>query len=203
MQFPGDEWQVDGSGYDAELLANALHAATDFGSLAAAIVHRGKVLAWNGDPSRKVLIRSIRKSLLSALIGIEVTEGRIELASTLRDLGIDDVEPVLSEQEKQATVGDLLKARSGIYHPALAESEEMKAARPKRGSHPPGTFWYYNNWDFNALGTIYERASGLSVFEGFHRHIAEPIGMHDFTLDDGAYLRGDDSIHPAYHFHLT
>ncbi|MFS8114503.1 serine hydrolase [Rhizobium jaguaris] len=203
MQFPDDEWQVDGSGYDAELLEDALQAASDFGAISAAIVHRGKVLAWRGDPKQKVLIRSVRKSLLSALIGIEVKEGRIDLGATLKDLDIDDVEPALTDAEKQATVRDLIMARSGIYHPALAESAEMKAARPARGSHPVGTFWYYNNWDFNALGTIYERASGHSVFEGFQRYIAGPIGMRDFRLDDCAFLRGEDSIHSAYHIHLT
>ena len=35
----------------------------------------------------------------------------------------------------------------------------MAMARPARGSYPPGPFWYYNNWDFNALGTILEGAT--------------------------------------------
>lgn len=33
----------------------------------------------------------------------------------------------------------------------------MTKNRPARGSHAPGTFWYYNNWDFNVLGTISEK----------------------------------------------
>ena len=36
----------------------------------------------------------------------------------------------------------------------------MTASKPERGSHAPGTFWHYNNWDFNALGTIYRRQTG-------------------------------------------
>jgi len=54
----------------------------------------------------------------------------------------------------------LLEARSGVYHAALYETPAMAKQRPARGSHEPGTFWYYNNWDFNALGTIYEHATG-------------------------------------------
>ena len=96
------------------------------------------MLAWSGDPAEKVLIRSIRKSLLSALIGIEVKEGRLDPGATLHDLGIDDVEPALTVAEKQATVRDLMMARSGIYHSALAESAEMKASRPQRGAHQIG-----------------------------------------------------------------
>ena len=34
-----------------------------------------------------------------------------------------------------------------------------------RSSHPPGTFWYYNNWDFNALGTIFEKATGKDPWD--------------------------------------
>jgi len=36
----------------------------------------------------------------------------------------------------------------------------MVSMREPRGSHGPGTFWLYNNWDFNALGTIYEQETG-------------------------------------------
>ena len=206
MIFPEAQWRLVDSAagdYPADLVGRALQAAAESGSIAAAIVHRGRVVAWSGDPNRKVLIRSIRKSLLGALIGIEVERKRIDLRATMAELDIDDVAPSLTALEKQATVADLLKARSGIYHPALAESAEMKATKPERGAHPPGTFWNYNNWDFNALGTIYERATGRSVFEGFRTEIAEPIGMRDFETRDGAYLRGAESEHPAYHFHLT
>ncbi len=62
------------------------------------------------------------------------------LSSTLGDLGIDDNAPSLTDIEKKATVVDLLKARSGVYHPALYETKGREAKRPKRGSHAPGTF---------------------------------------------------------------
>ncbi len=50
---------------------------------------------------------------------------------------------------KYVKVGHCLKARSGVYHDALAESPGMRALKPKRHSHEPGAFWYYNDWDFN------------------------------------------------------
>ena len=40
-------------------------------------------------------------------------------------LGVDDNTP-LKETEKEATIADLLKARSGIYLPALGESVLVK-----------------------------------------------------------------------------
>ena len=67
-------------------------------------------------------VHSIRKSFLSALYGIHVREGRVDLAATLESLGIDDNEPSLTPVEKKATLHDLIEARSGIYHAALYET---------------------------------------------------------------------------------
>lgn len=57
--------------------------------------------------------RAVRKSLLSALIGIAVARREIKLDATLGSLGIDDNAPSLNDEEKTATVRDLLEARSG------------------------------------------------------------------------------------------
>jgi CubicO group peptidase (beta-lactamase class C family) len=145
----------------------------------------------------------VRKSFLSALIGIAVDEHKIDLNATLGDLGIDDNAPSLSAAEKTATIADLLKARSGVYHAALYETPGMARLRPARGSHQPGTFWYYNNWDFNALGTIYERTTGERIFTALQDKIAQPIGMQDYQPGDGEYFRGAESEHPAYPIRMS
>jgi CubicO group peptidase (beta-lactamase class C family) len=132
-----------------------------------------------------------------------VANGQIHLDATLARIGIDDNPPSLSAAEKQATVRDLLEARSGVYHTANYETASMETRRPERGSHPPGTFWFYNNWDFNALGVIYEHATGASVFAGFARQIAAPIGMQDFDPAKCHYSGGPDSVYPAYLFYAS
>jgi CubicO group peptidase (beta-lactamase class C family) len=167
------------------------------------VILAGQVLDEWGETERRFNVHSIRKSFLSALYGTPVREGTISLSATMADLGIDDNEPSLTPLEKTATVGDLLKARSGIYHPALYESPRMKSSRPARGSHPPGAFWHYNNWDFNVLGTIFERQIKTSLFTEFKVRIADPIGMEDLRTGDGSYVTGADSIHPAYPFRMT
>ncbi len=204
--FPGAEWEhvtpVE-SGWSQAELARARAFSDEIRSSAVMIVQHGKVVAEWGNTTKRTELASVRKSLLSALIGIAVTEHLIKLDSTVGELGIDDNPPNLTEAEKGATVRQLLQARSGIYHSALYETPAMAAQRPPRGSHAPGTFWYYNNWDFNALGSIYERATGVGIFEAFDRLIARPIGMQEYRAKDGVYFRGKDSIHPAYPIRMS
>lgn len=166
------------------------------------VLEGGKVVSSHGDPSRLVNAASVRKSLLGALYGIAVAEKKIDLDATLAALKIDD-EPPLTDTEKTATVRDLLQARSGIYHRAAHETKDIRRRRPERGSHAPGSFWFYNNWDFNALGTIYREKTGEDIFESFAKRIAEPIGMQDYRADNGRYVLEKYSIHPAYPFKMS
>jgi CubicO group peptidase (beta-lactamase class C family) len=205
--YPLTAWErlpaPENLGWSVEKLKVARDYAATINTAAVMIVVDGRVLDEWGDTTVRYNVHSIRKSFLSALYGIAVGNGAIRLSDPLSLLGIDDNEPSLTDLEKTATVGDLLKARSGIYHPALYEARTMAAARPQRGSHAPGTFWYYNNWDFNALGTIFERQTGTQIFPEFKTRIADPLGMEDFRIEDGKYVRGRDSIHRAYPFRMT
>ncbi len=205
--FPGESWSrlasPESLGWSRERLQPARDYAETIDTEAVMIVVDGQILdAW-GPIDKRFNVHSIRKSLLSALYGIHVRNGTIRLNKTLAKLGIDDNEPSLTAVEQTATVIDLLKARSGVYHPALYETPSMKAARPKRGSHPPDTFWYYNNWDFNVLGTIFERETKTNLFAEFKARIGDPIGMEDFRIEHAGYVTGPDSVYPAYPFHLT
>ncbi len=211
--YPSDKWSKTSRpelmGWSPKKLNEAKAYADTIDTAAVMIVDDGVVIdAW-GDITHKFQCHSMRKSLLSALIGIQVDQGKMDLDKTIEDLGIDDTPPALTTEEKQATVGDLIKARSGIYHPALGESPAMKASRPKRGSHPPGAFWYYNNWDFNALGTIFEQESGSSVFDAFSRDFARPLEMEDFAPEDCRYLSSNHygtpgvSMHRYYLFRMS
>ena len=140
----------------------------------------------------------MRKSVLSVLYGIGVDRQQIDLAKTLADLDINDRDG-LSDAERGASVRELLQGRSGVYHPAAYETAEMKVARPARGGHPPGTFWYYNNWDFNALGTIFQRTTGRTVFEALELELALPLQFEDFRPDrDTESVLERSSIHSAY-----
>ena len=205
-RFPNTAWErvePEAAGWSRQKLERAQTWSQQIGSIAVMAVHRGAVVAEWGDTAAKTELASVRKSLLSALIGIAVERKEIELSQTLELLGIDDNEPSLTPEEKAATVRDLLLARSGVYHAALYETLGNAAARPARHSHRPGTSWYYNNWDFNTLGTIYERAVRSSIFDAFEREIARPIGMQDYRPSDGRYVTGAASVYPAYPIRMS
>ena len=205
-RFPGAEWaQVPAvqAGWSEAGLAQAQDWSRQINSTAVMVIQHGVVAAEWGDTVKRTELASVRKSLLSALVGIAVAAKQIDLNSTLAQLGIDDNPPSLTDAEKQATVRMLLQARSGVYHVALYETAGEVAKRPARGSHPPGTFWYYNNWDFNALGTIYEHATGAGIYDALDRLIARPIGMQDYRPQDGAYVVGAASIHRAYPLRMS
>ena len=205
--FPGAEWtRVDPAtaGFSQEGIDQAVAYAKREGSTSGMIVQHGLVVAQWGDVSRKSNLHSARKSFASALIGIAVARGQINLDETLAQLGVDDSEPSLTPTEKQATVRMLLEARSGVYHPTVYETAGMEASRPPRYSHTPGTFWYYNNWDFNTVGAIYEKATGQRIFDALKTEIANPIGMQDYRPSDGHYVSGGLATrYPAYPFNMS
>lgn len=192
-----DEWST-------EKLREAREFSKTLDTAAVVVMQNGEVVDQWGAVALPLMCHSVRKSILSALYGSHVERGSVRLDATLAQLGIDDNEPSLTEAEREATLRDLLSARSGVYHPALYETKAMAAKRPPRGSHPPNTHWYYNNWDFNAAGTIFENLAGQSIYEAFEDQLAEPLCMQDFRRDrDTGYVTGDDSVHPAYPFRLS
>mgnify|MGYP003640144082 CR=1 FL=1 len=205
--FPGETWQryvsPEEAGWSSEKLDEAMERGAQLGGDALFVVYNGAVLAEWGQTARRMNVHSVRKSLMSALYGIAKAEGKIDLSASLGALGIDEITP-LTEAEKSATVANLLETRSGVYLPAAYETRSMKRGRPERGSHAPGSFWYYNNWDFNALGTIYNRQTSSDLFQDFEARLARPIGMQDFSLQHTFYRANPEvSRHPAYLYRLT
>ena len=210
------------AGFSSDSLQKIASFLEESGSSSLVLAYDGHIFFEWGDIYRKHTVHSIRKPLLNSLFGVYVGRGVIDTAQTLRELGIDDISPSLSETEKSARIADLLKSRSGIYHNAAAVSQAMAAGKPARGTHRPGEAYYYNNWDFNTLGAIFEQLTGKPIYEAFNSDIARPLGMQQYsgTYDtlkvepdvdtlsipqaDGFYqFERWKSRHPAYHFRMS
>ena len=209
--FPAAEWarhtDPAAAGYCQPGLDAATTRARGMATTAATAVVGGRVLWDYGDQQFISYLASVRKSILAMLFGIHVERGTIKLDRTLKDLNITDVQGLLP-REQQATILNLLAARSGVYHPAAnaasAAGGDTVGTPPERGSVAPGSYFLYNNWDFNALGTIFEQESGLGIYKAFEQDLAGPMQFQDFRLAEQRKSSNPTrSTHPAYHFYLS
>jgi hypothetical protein len=151
------------------------------------VIFNGLVILDYGRYEKRLDLHSVRKSLMSVMFGIYHDMGLIDLSKTLGELGIDDIGG-LTEAEKSATVEDLLTSRSGVYHTAAYETKGMVEWRPDRGAYQAREHWFYNNWDFNALATIFNKTNREDFFSAFASKIAVPLEMEQFRLEDTLLL---------------
>jgi hypothetical protein len=89
-------WSIRGLGEAYQVFATLTPASM-------VVIDRGRIVVAWGDSARRVKLSSIRKSLLSALYGTPVHDGRISLNDTLEKLEIDD-DPPLTQGERQASL---------------------------------------------------------------------------------------------------
>ena len=205
-RYPDETWEQyatpEEAGWSSEELSLAEEMLDPVGSAAVIVLYDGVVLTQWGQVERPFDGASMRKSLLSALYGIAVAKGEIDIDETIGSIGIDE-DVGLTATEKSAKVSNLLKSRSGIYLPAAFRVYEG-IKKPARGSHKPGTHWYYNNWDFNALGTIYNRKTSRDLIEDFQSFVAKPLQMEDFDLRHTRYrYEANYSRHPDAAFRMS
>jgi CubicO group peptidase (beta-lactamase class C family) len=204
--YPGATWdsitRPEAAGWSRTGLDSVRAKLATMPSKGFVAVVGGRVLVSYGDLQALSYLASVRKSILSMLFGNYVANGTIKLDKTLAELGIDDVGGLLPN-EKQATIRDLLSARSGIYHAASNAGDDLASA-PPRGSQPHGTYMLYNNWDFNAVGAIFEQETGRNIYDALESDLARPIGMQDW--DRSAQRKSGDTTQSrflAYHMYLS
>lgn len=204
--YPGTEWERHESpesvGWCSDGIERVRSHLSTMSSTALMATVGGRVLFDYGDTRVVSYLASVRKSVLAILYGIYVERGEINLDKTLAQLGIDDLQG-LTAAEKRARVRDLLTARSGVYHPASNAGDDLASA-PPRGSQEPGSYYLYSNWDFNALGTIFEQETGVNIYDALEQELVRPLGLQDF--DRASHRRTGNSSrseHLAYHMNLS
>jgi CubicO group peptidase (beta-lactamase class C family) len=202
QEYPGYEWTFSDNptadGWDTLKLEQLHRYILDSTAVTGyMIICKEKVIFAYGDLSENSYIASCRKSILSMLYGAHVQSGEIDLDKTIGHLGIDDIGGLLPS-EKEATVKDVISARSGVFHPASLLGDYLAYA-PKRGSVMHGTYWLYSNWDFNMAGYIFEKATKKNIYDEVYRILVRPLHMQDW--DRALQQKNGDmtrSEYPAY-----
>jgi len=174
----------------------------------AIVILKDEKIVYEYGPTDKIMnTASIRKSMMGLLYGIAVDQGLIDINKSLKELNIDE-HYALTEVEKSATIRDLLMAKSGIYLPAQGEHDAQITDRPERGSRKPGEYFFMNNFDANALGTIFMQETGMEIGAFMEEYVAKPIGLQDFSADN-VKLGGPwfwpkkKSMHKQYYIYLS
>jgi CubicO group peptidase (beta-lactamase class C family) len=200
--YPGREWQKLRSPADAGFSVAKLEALRGWlktqNTTGLVVVVGGYVLFEYGDMAHVTKTASVRKSILGMLMGNYVANGKINLHKKVKELGLEDMWPFLPIEE-DARLEDLLQSKSGIYLDADPWA--------KRGANAPGTVMHYNNWDFNAAGTAFEKATGHDIYDAFATDLAGPLEMQDFdrARQKKNQTMPDDkiSVHPEYAMYLS
>ena len=166
------------------------------------VLYKGKMIYSYGDIQKVSYIASCRKSILSMLYGKYVDNGTIDLTQNIGALGINEKDGLLPI-EKEATIDHIITSRSGVFHVA-ANGGYDKGNFLERGSVEPGSYWVYNNWDFNVAGHIFEQYAGRSIYEEIEEQFAKPLGFEDWNIkNQKKYGKKSKSQYPAYHMYFS
>jgi CubicO group peptidase (beta-lactamase class C family) len=163
------------------------------------VVQDGRIIAERYAPGFRAETRlpgwSMTKSVLGALIGVLVGEGRLCLdeCALLPEWHAPDPRALI-------TVEDLLRMRSGlqfseVYDDFSSDVVEMlfhradtagyAASRPL--SFPPGSTWSYSSGTTNILSAIARRVVGEADYPTWPRRaLFEPIGMTSALMEPDA-----------------
>jgi CubicO group peptidase (beta-lactamase class C family) len=141
---------------------------------------------------------SVAKSVLSALVGIAVGEGKIRSL----DDAVSNYVPELRGRAafEGVTVRHLLDMKSGLRFTETGDgpisdfrsdearifytSDLLETIRNARRERPPGTKWTYKDIDAELLGVVLSRATGQSVAAYTEEKLWRRIGTeHDASWD--------------------
>lgn len=169
------------------------------------VSHDGELVLeryFNGHgPDRLQNVKSVSKSLISALVGIAIDEGYIEGAD--EHVAAYFGEHVEGDAAKQRiTIGHLLSMQTGLETTsnrnfgAWVQSEDwVKFALEQPMRDRPGGRMIYSTGNTHVLSAVLTQATGQSTLEFAREHLGRPLGfeLSSWPRDpQGIYRGGND-----------
>ena len=195
-------------GMDSTLLAQAYAAAAELPRLHSLLVARhGELLRerYFRGPGRngRANIKSASKSIISALVGIAIAEGRLEgLDQPIAPFFPDDIGADADPRIRTVTVGHLLSMRAGLeptsfgnYGRWVASRDWVRFALQRPFEDDPGGRMLYSTGNTHILSAILTRATGMSTLAYARDKLARPLGIElaPWTRDpQGVYFGGNE-----------
>jgi len=157
---------------------------------------RGEAVIGSGvkiAPDTPFLLGSISKSFTAMAVMQLVEQGSIGLDTGIakyldvfanRPSGAITIRQLLSHTSGYSTFqgNDTHTDRSGRRDELMHQVERIAQWSP---AHEPGTVWEYSNANYEILGALIERISGLDYAGYVSENILDPIGMDDSFVSDG------------------
>ena len=206
---PGDDdWSGDWRaatptevGLDSERLENALERIGELDGLQGILVARhGRLVAerhFRGSAvHRPHNLKSASKSVLSALAGLAIERGLLDLDQEIAGVLPEGRE--LDDPDKRAiTVRHLLTMTSGLestsfgnYGSWVASRNWVRAALGRPLQTEPGTRFSYSTGGTHLLSATLSRAAGRSTHDFARSHLFDPLG-----IGPSAWARDRQGIH--------
>lgn len=154
-------------------------------------------------PDVPVNVKSVSKSVVSALVGIAIERGELPgAAATLAEVAPRLIPPDAAPEVGRITISQLLSMQAGLERTSggnygiWVESGDWVAYALSRPlvAQPGGTM-LYSTGNTHVLGAVLSEVTGLSLLEQARRRVGEPldIDVPPWTRDpQGRYMGGNN-----------
>lgn len=153
-------------------------------------------------------LASVTKSVMTTLIGIAVSQDKLQLdqpvVSFFPSRSIDN----LDDLKRSLTVRDLVSMRNGMEsgcfdgdEPTLdtmrASPDWVQAALDRRMVSKPGTHFCYDSPGMHLLSAILQEVTGMTALDFARQNLFEPLGIRDvvWASDPQGYTHGWGDLH--------
>ncbi|HEV2131404.1 MAG TPA: serine hydrolase [Longimicrobiaceae bacterium] len=197
-------------GLDSILLAAAYDRAGQLPRLRSLLVARqGELLGeryYRGAAAdRPANVKSVSKSVISALVGIAIAEGHLTgLDQRIVEFFPTQLRNDPDPRKREITIEHLVSMRGGLestsfgnYGQWVSSRNWVQNALARPMVADPGTRMIYSTGSTHLLSAILTRSTGMSTLEYARRRFAEPLGIRIRpwpTDPQGIYFGGNDML---------
>ena len=193
---------------DESLFDNALQTAAEMPRLHSLLVsHNGNIIVeayFNGrSANRPANIKSVSKSIMSALIGIAIDQGHLSgLDQPITEWYAERIADDPTGAKHQITIGNLLSMQAGLettssynFGAWVLSDDWIGFALDRPIMASPGTRMLYSTGNTHLLSDILTTTTGQSTLQFARENLAQPLGfgLGPWTRDpNGVYFGGNN-----------
>jgi CubicO group peptidase (beta-lactamase class C family) len=190
--WPGDDWELstpEDQGMDVTRLEDVASYCQEHNCGAVVITRHGRIvwerywLGWNENSTDNSW--SMAKSITDALVGIAISEGKIE---GVDQSAADFIPEWRGTDKEKITLRNLLSMTSGLlwnedYYERsdvttmITSDDQTGYAVSRPRFHDPGDDWYYSTGDTQLFSAIITAATGMEAGQYAEEKLFAPIGL--------------------------